>query len=152
MRLPKTEVERRRQVVLAFFRKNPTASVAKLNAALTSGALTGKAEKMLNIATGYKWRKEAIATPELPLSERLDAQGVPESPLIGGTPSVEVTRSWESQGVGEVKPGETVTQAEDRIAAESFAQATAVPTLLVVDADRSLPTTLAEHAASIEKV
>lgn len=89
MRLSKAEVARRKAVVLAYFRKNPTASVAKLNKALTSGELTGKTEKMLNIATGYAWRKEAIATPELPLSERLDTQGVPESPLIGGTPALD---------------------------------------------------------------
>lgn len=108
MRLSKSEVERRKNAVLAYFRKNPTASVAKMNKALTTGELTGKPEKMLNIATGYKWREEAKQNPELPLtpqqvatkaladdidqnvlqslSERLDAQGVPESPLIGGTP------------------------------------------------------------------
>lgn len=114
MRLSKSEVERRKNAVLAYFRKNPTASVAKMNKALTSGELTGKPEKMLNIATGYAWRKEAKENPELPLAPALqplvdalkaggysaapgelkqgcgtvvDAQGVPESPLIGGTPA-----------------------------------------------------------------
>lgn len=60
MRLSKTEVERRHQAVLTFFRNNPTVSVAKMNAALKAGEITGKPEKMLNIATGYKWRKEAV--------------------------------------------------------------------------------------------
>ena len=108
MRLPKAEVARRKAGVLAYFRKNPKASVAKLNKALTSGELTGKPEKMLNIATGYAWRKEAIATPELPF------EGVEKT-----TAQVDIAGSGPQS------------------------------TEQLVDA---LPTTLDEHAASIEKV
>ncbi len=131
MRLPRTEVERRRQAVLAFFRKNPTMSVAKMNAALKAGELTGHPEKMLNIATGYTWRKEAIATPELPLNERLDAQGVPESPLIGGTPAATC-------------PGDGCKGCASCLPLNELSGQPTNPD--------DLPATLDEHTASIEKM
>lgn len=135
MRLPKTEVERRRQVVLAYFRKNPTASVAKLNAALKSGELTGKPEKMLNIATGYKWRKEAIATPELPGVEK----AVPTTEAL-----VEVLKQGNyNTAPGELKQGcEKAIPCGDGCPGCNFCQAPS----------DSLPETLSEHAASIERV
>lgn len=60
MRLKVSESIRRTGAVVAWFKKSPKASVAKMNAALTSGAMTGQPERMLNIATGYKLRHRAI--------------------------------------------------------------------------------------------
>ncbi len=79
MRLSKAEVERRKKAVFAYFQANPTASVAKMNAALTSGALTGQPERMLNIAKGYAWRKEALA------AKVEDAVAPVLAPLVGET-------------------------------------------------------------------
>ena len=152
MRLSKSEVSRRREVVLAFFQKNPTASVAKLNAALKAGELTGKPEKMLNIATGYKLRKEAIAAPELPYAG-VDKTTAPSPDLTAAPPVEEQLKALATalETAGPVPPGElkqgcgTVVKAipcGDGCPGCNFCQS---PT-------DALPETLSEHAASIEKV
>ena len=87
MRLTKTEATRRETAILAYFQANPKTSVAKMNAALTSGALTGTPEKMLNIKRGYELRAKALAAPaEAP------AQATPEgasaaTPVVEGVPA-----------------------------------------------------------------
>lgn len=138
MRLSKSEVERRREVALAFFRKNPTASVAKLNAALKSGELTGKPEKMLNIATGYKLRKEAVAAPEVKKDEYLT--GI----LAGGQP-VDIAASGPQSTeelVAAIRAPVKAIPCGDGCPGCNFCQAPS----------DALPETLSEHAASIEKV
>lgn len=64
MRISRVEVARRREAVIAYFRKNPKASVAKLNAALKAGEVTGQPEKMLNIKRGYELRRYAFTIEE----------------------------------------------------------------------------------------
>jgi hypothetical protein len=146
MRLSKSEVERRRVAVLAYFLKNPSASVAKLNAALKSGELTGKPEKMLNIATGYKLRKEALAVqpaPEVKKDEYLTGilaavpppnEPTPGATLVSSDGSVIDPASVPPSPIRAIPCG-------DGCPGCSFCQAPS----------DSLPETLSEHAASIEK-
>lgn len=76
MRLPAADNDRRKEAVRDWFRKNPQASVAKMNEALKSGAITGKPEPMLNIKKGYQLRTEVqgqlagqAKPPSVPASE-----------------------------------------------------------------------------------
>jgi hypothetical protein len=59
MRLSGPEVQRRKKAIIDFFKKNPTATIARMNTELADGTMTGQKEKKLNIAMAYEYRREA---------------------------------------------------------------------------------------------
>ena len=82
MRLTKSEASRRGMAVLAFFRSNPKSSVAKMNAALVAGTITGQPEKMMNIKRGYELRDMALNAATLAQVE-VTAPAVAVEPFTG---------------------------------------------------------------------
>lgn len=141
MRLSKVEVARRTEAVLTYFRTNPTASVAKLNAALKDGSLTGKPEKMLNIATGYKLRKLAVATPVLP--------GTDLKAMLGGLVDALKQGGYDT-APGELKQGSESVATCSGDGCQGCAGCHHSVGCPETSVDK-LPATLEEHAATIEE-